>query len=398
MVLMKLKQIVYLSLVGLLTFRCQITDRKEAESEIEKKFLSAVSNQNEIKNATLLVHSDKLDLHVSHSYGSVFNGKKEIPAVPLQPFHTASIGKMFTSVLVLQEIERGKINLDTKIIEILGDHFLKDLFVFGGTNHASEVTVKQLLNHTSGIADYFESTEEDQKKSNSVITEISKNPEQFWTPTDLVEFTRKKQKAIAKPGEKFYYSDTGYILLGLILEKLNKQSLEDLLKIKIFAPIHMNSTYMHLRSQPISKNHLPLSHMYLGNQEVTHFKSISADWAGGGLISNTEDLLKFQKALVSGQLISSKVYEEMKGSYQFHDGIRYGLGLMTVDYGDMLFLMKGTPPLYGHSGLLSTLCFYAPEYDAHIIANFGSTKHIDDAFEMMFHLMRILKDVNGWKK
>ncbi|TGL57303.1 class A beta-lactamase-related serine hydrolase [Leptospira ognonensis] len=395
---MKLTQILNFSLACLLTFHCQITDKKEAESEIEKKFLSAVTNQDNIKNASLLVHSDKLQLHVSRSFGTVFDGKTEIPAVPIQPFHTASIGKMFTSVLILKEIEKGKLSFDTKIINILGQEFLKGLFVFEGTDHADKVTIKQLLNHTSGMADYFESTDETNKNAKAVIGEISKNPNQFWKPNDLVEFTRKYQKAIGKPGETFAYSDTGYVLLGLILEKLNKQTLEDQLKVKIFAPLQMNSTYMHLRSQPISENQLPLSHMFLGEQDVTNFKSISADWAGGGLVSTTEDLLKFQKALVSGRLISSKMYEEMKGTYPFHDGIFYGLGLMTVDYGEMLFLMKGTPLLYGHSGLLSTLCFYAPEYDTHIIANFGSTDHIDDAFEMMFHLMRILKDVNTLKQ
>ena len=396
---MKRIYLLNLLVLGLLALsNCKITNLREAEDQIEKKFLDAVQNKKTIKNASILIHSDKLALHVSKSYGKVNDGKTEVPAIPIQPFHTASIGKMFTSVLILQDIEKGKYERTTPIFQILGKNFLSGLFVREGKDYSEEVTIEQLLNHTSGIADYFESTGEEKSSQAAVIHEITKNPNQFWTPNDLVTYTRVNQKAVGKPGEKFSYSDTGYILLGLILETIHRKKFEDLLSERIFFPLQMNSTYMHLRSKPKLQNSLALSHMFLGDTEVTQFKSVSADWSGGGLISTTEDLLLFQKALVSGKLVSSKTYESMKGEYQFMDGIYYGLGLMTVRFGDMLFLMAGTPELHGHSGLLSTLTFYAPAYDAHIIANFGSTEDVSASFEMMFHLMRILKEVNELKR
>jgi D-alanyl-D-alanine carboxypeptidase len=388
----------YLFLNLLFLFSCKIASLPEAEQATKDRFLSTVANQSKIKTATLLVHSDALKIHWKHGHGSVRVSGQDTSAHPDQPFHVASIGKVFTSVLVLQQVEKGTLTLDTPIVNLIEGSTLSGLFIINGVDHAREVTIRHLLSHTSGIADYFESTDPQNKNAVAVIGEITKNPNQFWKPMDLVEFTRKNQKAVGLPGEKFSYSDTGYVLLGLILEKITKKKFESLLSENIFNPLGMNASYMHLRSLPKTKAPLPLSTMMLGETDVTSYQSISSDWAGGGIVSTTEDLLTFQRALLSGKLISHKFFEQMKGKQKFMDGIYYGLGLMTVRYGDMLFLFRGTPDLHGHSGLLSTLMFYCPEYDAHIISNFGSTDKIDDSFEMMFRIMLILKDVKEFKK
>ena len=160
----------------------------------------------------------------------------------------------------------------------------------------------------------------------------------------------------------------------------------------------MKKTYMYLRSEPIEKNKLPISTMMLRDKNVTGFKSISADWAGGGLISTTEDLLLFHQALIGGKLIQKKTYLSLAGNHKFMDGIYYGQGLMTVRFGDMSSLMPTTPDLFGHSGLLSTLLFYSPEYDTHIIMNLGSTEDVGDSFELMFWIMQDLKQMYNLKK
>ena len=159
----------------------------------------------------------------------------------------------------------------------------------------------------------------------------------------------------------------------------------------------MKKTYMHLRSEPSDKSKLPISTLMLGDKDVTGFRSISADWAGGGLISTTEDLLLFHKALISGNLLKKTNYRDLVGKNKFMDGIYYGQGLMTVRFGDMSSFMPKTPDLYGHSGLLSTLLFYSSEYDSYIIANLGSTIDVGDAFEKMFWIMQDLKQIKNLK-
>lgn len=381
--------------VMLFSLHCNITSTKEGETKIEEIFQKAFKNSKHSKAATLLVHSDSLKIHLTSSVGFIESNNEKRKIIPNQPFHIASIGKIFTSVLIYQLIESGKLSLDEPVQKILGADLLKDLFVYEGIDHSNKVTVSQLLSHTSGIADYFESTDKEQK---AVIQELIKEPDRFWKPLDLLDFTRKNQKPVAAPGGKFHYSDTGYILLGLVIEKITNKKLEVVLQEKIFAPLAMKNTYMYLRSEPSDKTKLPVSTMMLGDKNVTGFKSISADWAGGGLISTTEDLLLFQKALLNGKLVPNKTYLSLMGKNKFMDGIYYGQGLMTVRFGDMSFLMPSTPDSHGHSGLLSTLLFYSPDYDSHMIVNLGSTEDVGDTFELMFWIMQDLKEIKNLTK
>ncbi|MBK8396409.1 MAG: beta-lactamase family protein [Leptospiraceae bacterium] len=381
--------------VMLFSLHCNITSTKEGETKIEEIFQKAFKNSKHSKAATLLVHSDSLKIHLTSSVGFIESNNEKRKIIPNQPFHIASIGKIFTSVLIYQLIESGKLSLDEPVQKILGADLLKDLFVYEGIDHSNKVTVSQLLSHTSGIADYFESTDKEQK---AVIQELIKEPDRFWKPLDLLDFTRKNQKPVAAPGGKFHYSDTGYILLGLIIEKISGISFEQYIQEKIFNRLGMKNSYMYLRSEPSDKSKLPISTMMLGNTDVTNFKSISADWAGGGIISTTEDLFLFQDAFIKGKLVSNNTYLSMIGKNKFMDGIYYGYGLMTVRFKDMSFFIPQTPDLHGHSGLLGTVLFYSPDYDAHIIANLGSTDDVGDSFEMMIWIMQTLKEIKNLQK
>lgn len=378
--------------ISFFLIQCSISSVKEGEQKIEKTFQKTFSSSKRSKAATLLVHSDSLNLHIESSAGFLDDAKKN-PVSKNQPFHIASVGKIFTSVLILQLVESGKIKLETPVVKILSSDVLKDLFTFNGFDYSEKVTVEHLLSHRSGIADYFESMDKNDK---SLLEEIQKNPDKFWTPKEILEFTRLNKKAIAKPDEKYFYSDTGYILLGLIIEKITNKSFEKNLQEKIFTPLGMKNSYMYLRSEPIDKSKLAaLSTMMLGEKNVTNYKSVSADWAGGGIISTTQDLLLFQQALIQGKLVSIPTYNSMLGKNKFMDGIYYGKGLMTVRFHDMSFLMPNTPDLNGHSGLLGTLCFYSPEYDTYIIVNLGSTDDVADTFEMMFWIMQDIKQIKN---
>ena len=128
---------------------------------------------------------------------------------PNQRFHSASVGKLMTATAIFTAIEQGKLSLDTRICTILEPNDLDRLFVFQGGDYQAEITVEQLLRHTSGINDYFESKTMD---GSLFIDDVIKHPDRKWMPKDLIDFTRDRQQAIAKPGETFLYSDTGFIL------------------------------------------------------------------------------------------------------------------------------------------------------------------------------------------
>ena len=371
--------------------QCGIHSVREGETKIHERFLQTVKNSEASKTASLLVHSDRLKLHVRSASGTA----GQSAASPDQPFHVASIGKLFTAVVVYQLVEEKKLSLNDPAVRILGPEILRKLFEFQGKDYSGQVTIDHLLSHKSGAADYFESVE---GGGRSVLQEIPASPGRFWTSADILDFARTNQQPVARPGEQFHYSDTGYVLLGLVVEKVTGKSFERNLEERIYQPLGMKHTYMHLRSEPAVQSSLALSTMMLGKLDATAFRSVSADWAGGGIVSTAEDLLLFHRAVVSGKLISSDNYKSMQGSSKFMDGIYYGRGLMTVRFGDMSAIMPKSADLNGHSGLLSTLLFYSPEYDTHIIANLGSTDDVGSTFEMMFWILQTVKEIQGLQR
>ncbi|WCL50858.1 serine hydrolase domain-containing protein [Leptospira sp. GIMC2001] len=378
---------------------CKIQSEEEGRDKLDEYFKDTILESKYIKSASILIRSPSLNFQFANAYERPGVESDESQLKPLDnptliPFHIASVGKIFTSVLILREIEKGKLDLDTKIISILGKDFLRELFVFEGVDYSNEVTIRQLLNHTSGLPDYFESFNSNEER---MIDLIKKDRNRFWTPKDLLNYTRENQSAVGIPGKQFHYSDTGYILLGLLLEKLNGSSWEDQLKQEIFLPLNMQNTYVHLRSKPLVSNPYPLSTIMLDEADLTKADSVSADWAGGGIISTTNDLFLFQNALVSGKIIRLETYESMKGEYLFHDGIFYGLGLMTLDFGAMSFFMPKTAIFYGHSGILGTHLFYSPKLDMHIILNIGSSHDMESSFELLFYIVRILENISELK-
>lgn len=374
-----------------LTAACRAADVQETQKTIGDRFADAAKSADNVKTAALLVHSHRHGVHWKYAYGTVDSAAGPLVAGPDQPFHVASVGKTFTAVLVLQLMEEGRLKLSDTAESILGPQPLEGLFLFQGKDYRAEVTIEHLLTHTSGAADYFESTDEDDQGP-SVFKEIVRDHDRFWTPQDLLDFSRKHQKAVGRPGSQFHYSDTGYILLGMIIEKIAQKRFEDVLAERFFRPLGMRHSYMHLRSRPQADPGV-LSHMMLGKDDATTWKSASCDWAGGGIVSTTEDLLLFSRALHEGRLLKPATLAGMQGTGRFMDGIHYGKGLMRVRFGDMLFLMAGTPDLLGHSGILSTHMFYVPAYDAHILLNMGSSEDIGKSYELLFRIMQGLADL-----
>lgn len=359
-------------------FHCSQLKTKEARSQsFLSEFESSLEGKSDFKGGQFLVSIGKEE-HTG-SYGQ---------SSPQDAFHSASIGKLFTMVLIRKLFEQGKIQLSDPIIIYLNPELLKDLFVFEGIDYKDQVTVEQLLSHTSGVNDYFESKGID---GSDFVQIIQTKPNVKFEPTDLISYTQKNQKAAFPPGKGFLYSDTGYILLGLLIEKVTKQKFEDVLISEILKPLNMLDTYMYKRSHPLSKKILPISPIYLGAVDVTNFDSVTADWAGGGLITTTRDLLIFQKALWNHKLLKNTKPLDWTGNNLFHSGIFYGSGFMTIDYGDIFFLLRGTPKMYGHAGILGTLLFYNPELDLHVVANFGGSNQLETSFRWMLHVVQTTK-------
>lgn len=308
---------------------------------------------------------------------------------PDQPFHGASIGKVFTAVLILRMVERGQIRLNQSITELLNEEILKDLFVYRGVDYASQVTVGHLLHHTSGVADYFSAAIQ---PGFTFMQHVVHHAEKLWTPSTLLDITRQFQHAIAKPGERFHYSDTGYILLGLIVQQVSGHAFHSQLHDEILEPLGMDNSYMAFYSQPKNQPTPSILPMYVNDVDVSRFQSLSCDWAGGGIVSTSIDLVKFQRAFHSNKLLSSGTVRQMSNCpNKFRNGLWYGMGMMEVQFEGFFFLLRGLPRMYGHTGIVATHMFSIPQQDVHVVVNLGDTGQMATSFKLLTDIMSLLR-------
>ena len=236
-------------------------------------------------------------------FGSA-NMEWNIPNQPDTKFRLGSISKQFTAFLMVKLAEEGKIKLDVPISTYLPDY---------PKTNGDKITIHQLLTHTSGIPNYTSAPNFFKDKSRNPYT-----PEEFVkTFSDLpLEFT---------PGEKFKYSNSGYFLLGYIIEKISGKSYEDYLQEIILTPLKMTNTgYDH--SEVIIKNRA--AGYEKRNKKISNspYLDMSIPYAAGSLYSTVEDLFIWDQALYTTQLLSSKSMESLFKSYIKAGNSSYGYG------------------------------------------------------------------------
>ena len=209
-------------------------------------------------------------------------------------FQTASATKIFTAVSVFKLIESGKIKLNSKIVDVVG---LKD------TTISEEVTVENLLCHTSGIADYFDEYDENHLENlwARVPNSSIKNVE------DFLPYFIKKQP-LFNPGEKFNYSNANYILLGLIIEKVSGMNYQDYVRKNIFNKYGLKNTdFISLDStKQFAEAYLPVydeSHNLIEWKKNIYMIPVAGS-PDGGVYSSVEDYNLFFYKLRNGEILS----------------------------------------------------------------------------------------------
>jgi CubicO group peptidase (beta-lactamase class C family) len=217
------------------------------------------------------------------------NMEWDIPNTPETKFRLGSITKQFTATLILQLVEQGKIKLDGKLTDYLPD-YRKDT--------GEKVTIHNLLSHTSGIPSYTSLP--------GFFQNVSRNP------FSVDEFIKKYASGDLEfePGTKFVYDNSGYFLLGAIIEKVTGKPYEQVLKENIFDPVGMkNSGYDHWGTI-IGKRATGYSRTARGYQTAAYL-DMSIPYAAGSLYSTVEDLYLWDQALYGEKILSAKSKELM---------------------------------------------------------------------------------------
>jgi D-alanyl-D-alanine carboxypeptidase len=211
------------------------------------------------------------------------------------------------------------------------------LNVIDGTSWGARITVRQLLNHTSGIYDHG--------LDPAYAEAVAADPQRQWTRVEQIEFALTHGEPYFPPGRGYHYSDTGYLLLGMIVEAATGQPLHALTRQLVIKPAHLRNTYTEqLEPAPAG---LPVrAHQYVGPVDTTDFNPSFDLCGGGGLVSTAGDLARFAQALFRDRLLRPATLRELL------TGSEYGLGVE-------LFTLDGEP-VWGHTGFLGAFLLYWP--------------------------------------
>ncbi len=233
------------------------------------------------------------------------NMEWSMPNQPDTKFRIGSITKQFTATLILQLVEEGKLKLDGKITDYLTD-YRKDT--------GDRVTIHHLLNHTSGIPSYTSRPD--------FRTAIMRNP---YKITDFVKQLASGDLEF-EPGSKFSYNNSGYVLLGAIIEKVTGKSYETVLTERILKPLGMTNSGYDSTSPLLPKRASGYEKRPSGYVNAPYL-DMSLPYAAGSIYSTVEDLYKWDQALHEGKILSAESRKLM-----FTPGLsNYGYGIRITD-------------------------------------------------------------------
>jgi len=346
------------------------------ERELEKEH---------IQNVFLSLYSPSRNFEWHAAKGQFKNGNE---LTVENPYYTASVGKTYTAAAIGILVDAGKIQFNDLISTYLPDEIMDGLHVLNGVDYGDSITNAHLLQHISGIADYFGQSTMD--GSPSMFDLIMIEPQRFWQPKELIDFAKAHFKPSFAPGSDYFYTDTEYILLGLVIEEVSGLSLHAFFEEYIFKPLEMNNTYLNQRSAPIRPT-TQIAEMYAGEYEISTFRSLSADWAGGAVVSTGKDLIAFQEAIMNGKLVSNETLNKMKEWTEETQGMEYGYGLRKIS------LQRLDPrlpnwSLIGHSGLNGTSMYYCPDLDIYLA---GTLNQLEASRGAVMLMVKVLLECGG---
>lgn len=255
------------------------------------------------------------------------------PAVAATPdtlYVIGSMTKTFDTALVMQLVEQGKMALDDPLAKWLPDY-----------PNAANITIGELLSHTSGVRDFF--------YYSSYTQLVIRDPQRVWTPQEVLDTL--VGKPYFEPGTGYHYSSTNFILIGLVLEAVTGKQLGALLRQQLFRPLGLDHTYFQ------DATHQPPAGAALGHSATTgaditdgsNYRPTTSEatvaWAAGAIVSDVADIATWCSTLYGGKLLQPDSLAQMENyDYSPYSEETYGLGTRTR-------VFKGER-MFGHTGSL----------------------------------------------
>lgn len=347
------------------TVSTNLTSVKDAPELFQKLLEETINSSFErCYGVSMSVHDEKNEIYWSGAAG--FDSHLRNDSLSnTQPFRIASVTKTFVAAAILRLEEEGLVDINESVEKYIS---LKHIDLLKNDGYEpKKITVRHCLHHSSGIFDYAVGTEK-------YLQLVEAAPDKYWSRTDQIKLAMEIGEPNFEPGEKYSYGDTGYILLGEIIERQLDTTLAAGLRNLInYEKLGLNNTWLE-NQEPIPESLInqPVVHRYLRRKETTEWDASIDVWGGGGLVSTNEDLTLFIRQLFSHQIFTNpKTLELMLSKptfpedYDFENDERfedYRLGITMVKiFGEPAFL---------HSGIWDTIIIYIPSRKISLSVNF----------------------------
>ncbi len=298
------------------------------------------------------------------------NIQSEVELNPCHLMMVGSISKVFTSTTIFRLQDAGLLSIDDPLKNYL------DGPEMDGIDQAQEVTLRQMLNHTSGLPDYLD--------NDDLFFQAINEPFYQLTASEKLEYAYDMDATHA-PGTNYYYSNTNFVLLGMVIEKLTGKSLDQAKKEYLFDPLQLKNAEVGTPDNPIPSRAARPYFALNGDkfQDLTEIEVSDAATGDGGVGINTQDLHVFIQSLFEKDLLSEASFQEMteslfvkpEGMADFSDwkneASGLGIDLFHTTYGDA----------YGHTGRIfayNAMLFYWPETGATLSLAFNGSSWTDD--------------------
>lgn len=286
---------------------------------------------------SLLVAKDGKPIYRSASGKA--NLELDVNASADNVFELGSITKQFTAVSILMLEEQGKLSLTDDITKYIPDY----------PTQGNTITIYQLLNHTSGIQSY------------TGMASFMDLARQDMTPQELIDVFKNEPMEF-KSGEEYNYNNSGYILLGYIIEVVTGDTYASFIQKNIFDVLEMNNSYYGSKSKLIKKR----ASGYTEGMGIENgrYLSMSLPYAAGSLMSNVDDMLKWQNALSANSLITKESYDRATNGSKLIGGkdISYGFGWSREK-------LQGSPMIHHGGGIFgyTTFGIFLPDENIYVI-------------------------------
>lgn len=265
------------------------------------------------------------------------NLELDVPMKPENIFEIGSITKQFTAVSILMLLEEGKLSLGDEITKFIPDY----------PTHGKKITVHHLLTHTSGIKSY-------------TSMDVNKIARTDMKPLELIDYF-KNEPMDFDPGEKYRYNNSGYVILGYIIEKLAGETYEDFVENKLFKKAGMSSSYYGSHTQIIKDR--AFGYQKRGDYTNANYLSMTLPYAAGSLMSNIDDLFKWQQAINNNVFVKKETINKAFTNHALNNGKKINYG-----YGWGINEINGFPTIEHGGGIFgyTTQGIYIPKKDVYV--------------------------------